>query len=106
MQDGATQRFEVEIIDQNVGEEAGYKSIVFKIGENSYGWLKYENGVHRLVKFLHSIHSQEGTLVLLLFCYPAIDNKIEIEINEKDIKVDTFRASGAGGHQLIKLIAQ
>ena len=96
--------FEVEIIDQNVGEEAGYKSIVFKIsGENSYGWLKYENGVHRLVRISpFDSQSRRHTSFASVFCYPEIDNKIDIEINEKDIKVDTFRASGAGGQHVNK----
>ncbi len=96
--------FKVEIIDQNIGEEAGYKSIVFKIkGENSYGWLKHENGVHRLVRISpFDSQSRRHTSFASVFCYPEIDSKIDIQINEKDLKIDTFRASGAGGQHVNK----
>ena len=87
--------FKIELIDQNVGEEAGLKSVAFKIvGENSYGWLKHENGVHRLVRISpFDSQSRRHTSFASVFCYPEVDNSIEIDINEKDLKVDTFRAS-------------
>ena len=96
--------YKVELVDQNVGEEAGFKSIAFKIaGENSYGWLKHENGVHRLVRISpFDSQSRRHTSFASVFCYPEIDNSIEIEINEKDLKIDTFRASGAGGQHVNK----
>ncbi len=96
--------FKAEIIDQNIGEEAGYKSIVFKVkGENSYGWLKHENGVHRLVRISpFDSQSRRHTSFASVYCYPEIDSKINILINEKDLKIDTFRASGAGGQHVNK----
>ena len=96
--------FKIELIDQNVGEEAGLKSVAFKIvGENSYGWLKHENGVHRLVRISpFDSQSRRHTSFASVFCYPEVDNSIEIDINEKDLKVDTFRASGAGGQHVNK----
>ncbi len=96
--------FKIELIDQNVGDEAGFKSIAFKIvGENSYGWLKHENGVHRLVRISpFDSQSRRHTSFASVFCYPEVDNTFEIEINDKDLKIDTFRASGAGGQHVNK----
>ena len=96
--------FKIDLIDQNIGEEAGYKSITFKIsGENSYGWLKHENGVHRLVRISpFDSQSRRHTSFASVFCYPEIDNDIDIKINDKDLKIDTFRASGAGGQHVNK----
>ena len=96
--------FNTELVDQNVGDEAGYKSLTFKVrGENSYGWLKYENGVHRLVRISpFDSQSRRHTSFASVYCYPEIDNSIEIIISDKDIKVDTFRASGAGGQHVNK----
>ena len=96
--------FKIELIDENVGDEAGYKSVTFKVvGENSYGWLKYENGVHRLVRISpFDSQSRRHTSFASVFCYPEIDKTIDIEILEKDLKIDTFRASGAGGQHVNK----
>ena len=96
--------YNVELVDQNVGEEAGYKSLTFKVkGENSYGWLKYENGVHRLVRISpFDSQSRRHTSFASVYCYPEIDSSVEIIISDKDIKVDTFRASGAGGQHVNK----
>ena len=96
--------FNTELVDQNVGDDAGYKSLTFKVrGENSYGWLKYENGVHRLVRISpFDSQSRRHTSFASVYCYPEIDNSIEIIISDKDIKVDTFRASGAGGQHVNK----
>ena len=96
--------FKTELVDQNVGEEAGFKSVTFKvIGENSYGWLKFENGVHRLVRISpFDSQSRRHTSFASVFCYPEVQNNIVIEINEKELKIDTFRASGAGGQHVNK----
>ena len=96
--------FKIELIDENVGDEAGYKSVTFKvIGENSYGWLKHENGVHRLVRISpFDSQSRRHTSFASVFCYPEVDKSIDIEILEKDLKIDTFRASGAGGQHVNK----
>ena len=96
--------FKCEILDQNIGEEAGYKSISIKIrGENCYGWLKLENGVHRLVRISpFDSQSRRHTSFASVYCYPEVDNTIKIDVNEKDLKVDTFRASGAGGQHVNK----
>ena len=96
--------YKTELVDQNIGDEAGYKSVTFKvIGENSYGWLKFENGVHRLVRISpFDSQSRRHTSFASVFCYPEVNNNIQIELNEKDLKVDTFRASGAGGQHVNK----
>ena len=96
--------FKCEIIDQNIGEEAGFKSVSLKIkGENCYGWLKLENGVHRLVRISpFDSQSRRHTSFASVYCYPEVDNTIKIDINEKDLKIDTFRASGAGGQHVNK----
>ena len=96
--------FNTELVDQNIGDEAGYKSLTFKVkGENSYGWLKYENGVHRLVRISpFDSQSRRHTSFASVYCYPEIDSSIQIIISDKDIKIDTFRASGAGGQHVNK----
>ena len=96
--------FNTELVDQNIGEEAGYKSLTFKVkGENSYGWLKYENGVHRLVRISpFDSQSRRHTSFASVYCYPEIDSSVEIIISDKDMKIDTFRASGAGGQHVNK----
>jgi peptide chain release factor 2 len=97
-------QFKTQIIDQLAGEEAGYKSITVKVsGHNAYGWLKTESGVHRLVRISpFDSQSRRHTSFASAWVYPVIDNTIEIEIDEKDIRVDTFRASGAGGQHVNK----
>ncbi len=96
--------FKIELIDQNIGEEAGFKSVTFRIiGENSYGWLKHENGVHRLVRISpFDSQSRRHTSFASIFCYPEVDKNFDIKINDKDLKIDTFRASGAGGQHVNK----
>ena len=93
-----------EIIDQTDGEGAGYKSITIKIsGDKSYGWLKKETGIHRLVRISpFDSQSRRHTSFASVSCYPVVDNAIKIQINEKDIRIDTFRASGAGGQHVNK----
>ena len=94
--------FKLQIIDQNVGDEAGLKSVTLKIdGEKAYGWLKLENGIHRLVRISpFDSQSRRHTSFASVFCYPEVDNSVNIRIEDKDIKIDTFRASGAGGQHV------
>ena len=96
--------FKLKIIDQNVGEEAGLKSVTIKIdGEKAYGWLKLENGIHRLVRISpFDSQSRRHTSFASVFCYPEIDNTVNIKIEDKDLKIDTYRASGAGGQHVNK----
>ncbi len=92
----------VELIEESPGEEAGIKSATLKIrGENAYGWLKTEAGVHRLVRISpFDSNARRHTSFASVGTYPEIDDSIEIEILEKDLKVDTYRASGAGGQHV------
>ena len=96
--------FKVNIIDQNEGEEAGFKSITLKIiGEKSYGWLKKETGIHRLVRISpFDSQSRRHTSFASVSCYPEVDNTINIKMVEKELRIDTFRASGAGGQHVNK----
>jgi peptide chain release factor 2 len=91
-------------IDENNGEEAGIKSctLLFK-GENAYGWLKTEAGVHRLVRISpFDSNARRHTSFASVWVYPVIDDNIEIDIQEKDVRIDTYRASGAGGQHVNK----
>ncbi|MCP4038156.1 MAG: peptide chain release factor 2, partial [bacterium] len=94
----------VEWIEESPGEEAGLKSATFKVtGHNSYGWLKTESGVHRLVRISpYDSNARRHTSFASVWVYPVIDENIEIEINEGDLRVDTYRASGAGGQHVNK----
>jgi peptide chain release factor 2 len=94
--------FKVEILDEQAGSEAGLKSATFRVeGEYAYGLLASEAGVHRLVRIspFNSGGSRE-TSFASLFVSPEIDEDIEVEINEKDLRVDTYRSSGAGGQHV------
>ena len=96
--------FKVEIMDYQDGEEAGIKdvSIVIK-GENAYGYLKAENGIHRLVRISpFDSNAKRHTSFASVMVSPEIDDDIEIEIEDKDIRIDTYRASGAGGQHVNK----
>jgi peptide chain release factor 2 len=97
-------RFKVEILDQSEGEQAGIKSVTLQItGANAYGWLKTESGVHRLVRISpFDSAARRHTSFASVWVYPVVDDSIEIEINPADLKVDTFRASGAGGQHVNK----
>ena len=101
---GESKKFKIELIDQTEGEEVGYKSVTIKIiGERSYGWLKKETGVHRLVRISpFDSQSRRHTSFASVSCYPEIDSSIKINISEKDIRIDTYRASGAGGQHVNK----
>lgn len=94
--------FKTDIIDYQPGEEAGIKSVTFKVeGEYAYGLLAAEAGVHRLVRISpFDQNARRHTSFASLFVYPEIDENIEVEINEKDLRVDTYRATGAGGQHI------
>ncbi len=96
--------YKVELISQTPGEEAGIKSVTYKIiGHNAYGWLKGESGVHRLVRISpYDSNARRHTSFSSVWVYPVVDDNIEIEINPSDIRVDTFRSSGAGGQHVNK----
>ena len=94
----------VSLLQETRGEEAGIKSCTLKI-ENlySYGWLKSESGIHRLVRISpFDSNKRRHTSFASVWVYPEIDEKIEIEINDADIRIDTYRASGAGGQHVNK----
>src|SRR5437764_1040583 len=94
--------FKTETIDYQPGEEAGIKSVTFKVeGEYAYGLLTAEAGVHRLVRISpFDQNARRHTSFASLFVYPDIDEEIEIDINEKDLRIDTYRSSGAGGQHV------
>lgn len=94
--------FKMEIIDKFMGEEAGIKSATVKItGENAYGWLKTEAGIHRLVRISpFNAAGKRHTSFASIDVYPLLDDQIEVEINESDLRIDTYRASGAGGQHI------
>jgi len=94
----------VEILEEQSGDEAGIKSATIKVkGENSFGWLKTESGVHRLVRISpFDSSAKRHTSFASVWVFPEIDDTIDIEINESDCRVDTYRASGAGGQHVNK----
>ncbi len=96
--------YKIELIEESVGEEAGIKSATISInGHNAYGWLKSENGVHRLVRISpFDSNSRRHTSFSSVTVYPEIDDDIEIEVEDKDLRIDTYRASGAGGQHINK----
>lgn len=99
---GEQHDYKIEWIEESEGEEAGIKSATIKLlGENAYGWLKTESGVHRLVRISpFDSNARRHTSFASVTVSPVIDDKIEIEILDKDLKVDTYRASGAGGQHV------
>ena len=96
--------YKTEIMEASEGEQAGLKSATLQVtGPNAYGWLKTEAGVHRLVRISpFDAAARRQTSFASIWVYPVVDDTIEIEINEADLKVDTFRASGAGGQHVNK----
>ncbi|MCC6890807.1 MAG: peptide chain release factor 2 [Hyphomicrobiales bacterium] len=96
--------FKVEYIEETVGEEAGIKSATIQVkGRNAYGWLKTENGVHRLVRISpFDSNARRHTSFASVTVYPVIDDRITVDIKEADVRVDTLRASGAGGQHVNK----
>ena len=93
-----------EILDYQPGEEAGVKSVTFNVqGEYAYGYLKAEAGIHRLVRISpFDANSRRHTSFASVFVYPEVDDDIKVEINEADLRVDTYRSSGAGGQHVNK----
>jgi peptide chain release factor 2 len=94
--------YEVELQSETPGEEAGIKSAAYKIsGPNAYGWLKSESGVHRLVRISpFDSAAKRHTSFCSVWVYPVVDDNIEIEVNPSDIRIDTYRSSGAGGQHV------
>jgi peptide chain release factor 2 len=96
--------YKVQLMEESEGEQAGIKSATLQVsGPAAYGWLKTEAGVHRLVRISpFDSNARRQTSFASVWVYPVVDDSIEIEINEADLKVDTFRASGAGGQHVNK----
>ncbi len=94
----------IEWLEESAGEEAGIKSATVRIsGHNAYGWLKTESGVHRLVRISpYDSSARRHTSFSSVWIYPVIDDAIDIEILDKDLRIDTYRASGAGGQHINK----
>ena len=94
--------YKVELQAESAGEEAGIKSASYKIsGPNAYGWLKSESGVHRLVRISpYDSAARRHTSFSSVWVYPVVDDNIEIEVNPSDIRIDTYRSSGAGGQHV------
>ncbi len=99
-----SKKYKIEVLDESPGEEAGIKSITFKItGHRAYGWLKTESGVQRLDRISpFDANSKRHTSFASVWVYPVTDESIPIEIEEKDLRIDTYRASGAGGQHVNK----
>jgi peptide chain release factor 2 len=96
--------YTVEMQSETAGEEAGIRSVSYKImGRNAYGWLKSESGVHRLVRISpYDSAARRHTSFSSVWVYPVVDDNIEIEVLDKDIRIDTYRSSGAGGQHVNK----
>ena len=94
--------YSVEMQSETPGEEAGIKSVTYKIsGHNAYGWLKSESGVHRLVRISpFDSAAKRHTSFCSVWVYPVVDDNIDIEVNPADIRIDTYRSSGAGGQHV------
>ncbi|MCV6585012.1 MAG: peptide chain release factor 2 [Marinibacterium sp.] len=93
--------YKVELQSEEAGTEAGIKSCAYKIsGHNAYGWLKSESGVHRLVRISPFGKGTRETSFASVWVYPVVDDNIEIEVNPADIRIDTYRSSGAGGQHV------
>ncbi len=96
--------YKIELIEESPGEEAGLKSVTYRIlGPNAYGWLKTESGVHRLVRISpFDSSARRHTSFASVWVFPVVDDAIEIEVEEKDCRIDTYRSSGAGGQHVNK----
>ena len=101
---GEQHGYKVEWLEESAGEGAGIKSATIRVtGENAYGWLKTESGVHRLVRISpFDANARRHTSFASAWIYPVIDDKIEVEVQEKYLRVDTYRSSGAGGQHVNK----
>lgn len=95
-------KYKVEVMDVADGEEAGIKGATLQIkGHNAYGWLKTESGVHRLVRISpFDSNARRHTSFASVWVYPVIDDRIQIDVNESDCRIDTYRSSGAGGQHV------
>ncbi|MVA36037.1 peptide chain release factor 2 [Agrobacterium vitis] len=94
--------FKVELLEVHDGEEAGIKSATILVkGHNAYGWMKTESGVHRLVRISpYDSNARRHTSFSSIWVYPVVDDSIQIDINESDCRIDTYRSSGAGGQHV------
>ncbi len=94
--------YKVELMSESAGEEAGIRSAAYKVsGPNAYGWLKSESGVHRLVRISpYDSAARRHTSFSSVWVYPVVDDNIEIEVAPNDIRIDTYRSSGAGGQHV------
>ncbi|HEU0099366.1 MAG TPA: peptide chain release factor 2 [Allosphingosinicella sp.] len=94
--------YKVELVDHHAGEQAGIKSATLMIkGENAYGYAKTESGVHRLVRISpYDSNARRHTSFSSVWVYPVVDDDIDVEVNESDLKIDTYRSSGAGGQHV------
>ena len=101
---GERRGFQVDVIEETAGDEAGVKSATIVVkGHNAHGWLKTESGVHRLVRISpFDSNARRHTSFASIWVYPVVDDRIQIDINESDCKIDTYRASGAGGQHVNK----
>lgn len=95
-------KFKVEVLEVHDGEEAGIKSATVLIkGHNAYGWLKTESGVHRLVRISpYDSNARRHTSFASVWVYPVVDDTIDIDVSESDVRIDTYRASGSGGQHV------
>ena len=98
----STKKCKIQLISEHTGEEAGIKSSTIKIsGDYIYGFLKYESGIHRLVRISpFDSGARRHTSFASVWVYPVVDENIDIEILEKDLRIDTYRSSGAGGQHV------
>ena len=101
---GERRGFQVEVMEETSGDEAGIKSATVVIkGHNAHGWMKTESGVHRLVRISpFDSNARRHTSFASVWVYPVVDDRIVVDINESDCKIDTYRASGAGGQHVNK----
>ena len=99
---GERHKFKVEVIEETPGEEAGIKSGTILVkGHNAHGWAKTESGVHRLVRISpFDSNARRHTSFASVWVYPVVDDRIEVNVNESDCRIDTYRSSGAGGQHV------
>ena len=97
-------KYTVEVVEETAGDEAGIKSATLMVkGHNAHGWMKTESGVHRLVRISpFDSNARRHTSFASVWVYPVVDDRIQIDINESDCRIDTYRASGAGGQHVNK----
>ncbi|MFZ1965074.1 MAG: peptide chain release factor 2 [Roseiarcus sp.] len=101
---GERRKFDVEVIEETEGEEAGVKSATLVVkGHNAHGWLKTESGVHRLVRISpFDANARRHTSFASVWVYPVVDDRIQVDVDESDCRIDTYRSSGAGGQHVNK----